>query len=220
MRLRRGAYVRGLVLLLLVAGGIAGLAGAQPAGRGAGQLPAAQPAHGRAGGEQPVPAVSGPIAADRFRSESDYAEVALPVRLRIPSLRVDSRLDRLGKQRDGTVAVPSSPHVAGWYAHGPRPGQPGPAVILGHVDSKAGPGIFAELAGAPDGTEIQVDRADSTTVTFRISRITRVPKDEFPTDLVYAPTLDATLRLVTCGGGFDRSRGSYRDNVIAYADPA
>ncbi|MBG0567117.1 class F sortase [Actinoplanes aureus] len=201
------AYLRGLLLLALVAGGLAGLAGAQPSGALS------------APGPEPAPQVTGPIAADRFRSESDYAEVALPVRLRIPELRVQSELERLGLQSDGAVAVPKDPHVAGWYEHGPRPGQPGPAVILGHVDSKAGPGIFASLAGAPVGTQVRVDRADGSTVTFRITRISRVPKDEFPTDLVYAPTLDATLRLVTCGGGFDRSRGSYRDNVIAYAEP-
>ncbi|MEU4421500.1 class F sortase, partial [Actinoplanes sp. NPDC024001] len=185
------------------------LAGAQAHG---GAAPAAGP--------QPAAEVIGPIRAEGFQSETGYAVVAPPVRLRIPALRVQSELERLGLQRDGSVAVPQSPHVAGWYEHGPRPGQPGPAVILGHVDSKSGPGIFAGLAGAASGTPIEVDLADGSTVTFRITRISRVPKDEFPTDLVYAPTLDATLRLVTCGGGFDRSRGSYRDNVIAYADPA
>ena len=159
------------------------------------------------------------VLADRFRSESSYDEVAVPVRLRIPDLHVSSRLDRLGLQSDGAVAVPTNPDIAGWFVGGPRPGQAGPAVILGHVDSKSGPGVFAALADARTGTEVHVDRADGSTVTFRIERIARVPKDEFPTDVVYAPTLDATLRLVTCGGGFDRSRGSYRDNVIAYAVP-
>jgi hypothetical protein len=192
--------VRVLVLVVLMAGALAAAEAPAPSG-------------------PPVAPLSGPLRADGFRSESGFDEVAVPVRVRIPDLRVTSRLDELGRQADGAVAVPEDPAVAGWYSGGPRPGQAGPAVILGHVDSRSGPGVFAGLAGAAVGTLVHVDRADGSTVTFRIGRISRVPKDEFPTDLVYAPTLEAALRLVTCGGGFDRSRGSYRDNVIAYADP-
>ncbi|MEU4691437.1 class F sortase [Actinoplanes sp. NPDC023714] len=144
--------------------------------------------------------------------------MADPVRVRIPALGVSSRLQWLGVLADGTVAVPDDPGIAGWWRDGPRPGEPGPAVILGHVDSRTGPGVFVALAGAAAGTSVLVDRSDGSTVTFRISGVSRVDKDEFPTGLVYAPTLDATLRLVTCGGGFDRSRRSYRDNVIAYAE--
>jgi sortase (surface protein transpeptidase) len=155
-----------------------------------------------------------------FRSARGYETVAEPVRLRIPVLRVDSRVQRLGLQPDGTIAVPARTDVAGWYEHGPRPGQPGPAVVLGHVDSREGPGIFIGLSRVRPGTLVRIDRTDGSSVTFRITEVTRVPKIRFPTDLVYAPTLDATLRLVTCGGSFDRTRGSYRDNVIAYAERA
>jgi sortase (surface protein transpeptidase) len=79
--------------------------------------------------------------------------------------------------------------------------------------------VFARLATVRKGARIRVDRADGTTVTFRVTSVSRVPKTRFPTDLVYAPTLDPSLRLVTCGGGFDRTRESYRDNVIAFAEP-
>ncbi|WP_229830785.1 class F sortase [Actinoplanes ianthinogenes] len=168
----------------------------------------------------PPPAVVGPLVADGFRSERTFPLVAEPVRLRIPALRVDSGLQPLGLRRDGTIAVPDRVEVAGWYRFGPRPGQPGPAVILGHVDSKTGPGIFARLSGLRAGALVGVERADGSSVTFRITGLSRVPKVEFPTDLVYAPTLDPTLRLVTCGGSFDAARGSYRDNVIAFADLA
>jgi sortase (surface protein transpeptidase) len=138
--------------------------------------------------------------------------------LRIPALRINTRLQRLGLQPDGSVAVPNRTDVAGWYERGPRPGQAGPAVILGHVDSSTGPGVFINLGTVRRGAVVRVDRADGTTVSFRITRLARVPKTRFPTDLVYAPTLDPTLRLVTCGGSFDRAQGSYRDNVIAFAD--
>nr|WP_232050577.1 class F sortase [Actinoplanes sp. OR16] len=174
-------------------------------------------------GPQPVrppEIVAGPVRADGFRSVSGDVVVADPVRVRIPALGVSSRLQRLGLLADGSVAVPDDPGTAGWWKDGPRPGEPGPAVILGHVDSRTGPGVFVALAGAGEGTTVLVDRRDGSTVTFRISGVSRVSKNEFPTGLVYAPTLDTTLRLVTCGGGFDRSRRSYRDNVIAYAEMA
>ena len=170
-------------------------------------------------------AAAGPPAGDRapaevFKSTRTYDEVALPVRLRIPALKVDAKIEKLGLQQDGAIAVPATTDIAGWYEYGPRPGQPGPAVILGHVDSQAGPGIFIDLYRARPGTLVRVDRADGSSATYTITQVTKVPKVRFPTDLVYAPTLDPTLRLVTCGGSFDRARGSYRDNVIAFATPA
>jgi sortase family protein len=197
------AYARLLSLLGLALTSITILGGAQPPSGSAAAVP---------------PAAAGPIAADSFRSARDYAEVAVPVRLRIPALHIDSTVERLGLQPDGTIAVPERTDIAGWYERGPRPGQPGPAVILGHVDSHTGPGIFIDLSKVRSGTVIRVDRADGTAATFRVTRVARVPKVQFPTDLVYAPTLDPTLRLVTCGGSFDHTRGSYRDNVIAFAD--
>ncbi|MFI7542656.1 class F sortase [Actinoplanes sp. NPDC049599] len=167
-----------------------------------------------------TPSARGPAPAESFRSARTYPTVAAPVRLRIRALHVDSKLQRLGLLPDGTVAVPERSDVAGWYRDGPRPGQAGPAVILGHVDSRTGPGVFIGLSRVRPGTLVTVDRADGSTVTFRVRTVAQVAKTRFPTDLVYAPSLDPTLRLVTCGGSFDRARGSYRDNVIVYADQA
>ncbi|MBU2664789.1 class F sortase [Actinoplanes bogorensis] len=172
--------------------------------------------HGSSPPVAPAPASSAP--ADDFRSSTTYEKTALPVRLRIPALHVDSPIIDLGLQDDGAVEVPESVHEAGWFDGGPRPGQDGPAVILGHVDSKAGPGIFAGLHKVKAGTLVEVVRADKSVAKFTITKVSRVEKTRFPTDLVYAPSLDPTLRLVTCGGTFDHAAGSYRDNVIAYAD--
>lgn len=164
----------------------------------------------------PAPA-GAPNPADSFHSVRTYADVPAPVRLRIPALHVDSKLIDLGRQPDGSVAVPPRTDIAGWYDGGAKPGAPGPAVILGHVDSKDGPGIFIGLHAVKAGTAIEVDRADGSSVTFAVTKVQKVRKTRFPTDLVYAPTLDPTLRLVTCGGSFDSAKGSYRDNVIAFA---
>lgn len=162
---------------------------------------------------------SSPVST--FRSVRSYADVAVaePVRLRIPALQVDSPLVHLGVAPDRTIQVPADYGTAGWFADGPRPGQPGPAVILGHIDSKAGPGVFFRLATLPLGADVMVDRADGSTIDFWVRGVQRVPKTAFPTDLVYAPTLQPSLHLVTCGGQFDHKAGSYLDNVIVYADP-
>jgi Sortase domain len=178
---------------------------------------AAEPTNGR--GQPATAPVKAPVA-DSFHSVRTFDQVAEPVRLRIPALHVNSTLDRLPRLADGTVAVPGTPDVAGWYEDGPRPGQPGPAVILGHVDSRKGPGIFFYLDQLKPGADVYVDRADGSTVGFRVTGVSRVPKTQFPTDLVYSPTLEPSLQLITCGGSFDYHARSYRDNVIVYTSPA
>ncbi len=159
-------------------------------------------------------------AAASFRSTRTYPAVAPPVRLRIPAAHVDTGLQRLGRAADGTINVPSRPGVAGWYAEGPRPGQPGPAVIVGHVDSVSGPAVFYHLSRLRTGDPAYVQRADGSTIAFRVTGMSQVPKTRFPTDLVYGPTLETSLRLVTCGGSIDPTTSHYRDNVIVFAAPA
>ena len=168
---------------------------------------------------EPARPAAAPVV-DGFRSARTYDEVAVPVRLRIPAIGIDTPLQRLGRRPDGMIAVPDSPNVAGWYAQGPRPGQPGPAVLLGHVDSVRGPGVFFRVEELSPSAVVYVDRVDGTTGSFRVVRVVKVPKTSFPTDLVYSPTLQPSLQLVTCGGTFDHRAGSYRDNVIVYAVPS
>ncbi len=160
-----------------------------------------------------------PAAADTFRSSRTYDAVPAPVRLRIPAVGVDTRLESLGRAADRTIALPSAPGLAGWYAQGPRPGQPGPAVIIGHVDWDHGPAVFHRLSELRQGAAVHVDRADGSTVRFRVTGRKQVAKSRFPTDEVYAPDLAPSLRLITCGGGYDRASRNYRDNVIVFAAP-
>lgn len=152
-----------------------------------------------------------------YRADTSYESVADPVRIEIPSLGVTSALEELGRNADGTVEVPGDWDTAGWYTGGAKPGQVGSSVILGHVDSKAGPAVFAEVHDLPAGAEIRIERADGTVATFVVERVEQHPKDDFPTADVYYPTLEPLLRLVTCGGSFDRDWGHYRDNVIVFA---
>jgi len=162
-------------------------------------------------------AASGVNAAGGFRSVRGYRATPVPVRIEVPSIGVASTLQRLGRAPDRTVQVPSRWEVAGWYAGGTRPGDPGSAVILGHVDSKSGPAVFYRLSELRRGDTVTIRRADGSSVRFVVQRTEQYPKDRFPTDEVYYPTLTPALRLVTCGGQFDHATGHYRSNVIVFA---
>lgn len=158
-------------------------------------------------------------AAATFRSVREYAGVAEPVRLRIPAAGVDSGLERVGLTAADWIAAPRQWQVAGWYEGSPRPGQKGTAVIVGHVDSRKGPAVFHALPELRIGSAVHVDRRDGSTVSFRVTSRRQVPKDSFPAEEVYAPTLQPALLLMTCGGVFDPARGHYRDNVLLTAVP-
>ena len=141
----------------------------------------------------------------------------LPAFLRVPSVGITSPLVQLGLNLDGTLEVPVDFATAGWYSGGPVPGAKGPSVIAGHIDSYEGPAIFSKLAEVTPGDEVYVTRTDGLRLSFQVDRIDQYPKSYFPTDLVYGSTSTAELRLITCGGVFDRKTGSYRDNVVVYA---
>ncbi len=181
----------------------------------------------RAGRDEPAPAASpstsvqaatGLEAARGFHSVRGYQATPEPVRVDISRIGVSTSLTRLGRAPDGTVEVPKSFAVAGWYASGTRPGDPGSAVILGHVDSKrGGPAVFYRLRELRRGDQIRVKRADGSWLRFMVERTEQFDKQRFPTDEVYYPTLTPGLRLVTCGGLFDPRTGHYRSNIIVFA---
>jgi len=140
-----------------------------------------------------------------------------PERVRIPAIGVDSALESLALDAEGALGAPKAYDHAGWYADGTRPGDVGPAVIAGHVDSHTGPAVFYRLHQLKQGDTIEVARSGGTTAKFRVLAVRKYPKKAFPTDEVYAPTPNAQLRLITCGGAFDQSSRSYVDNVVVYA---
>ena len=165
-------------------------------------------------------AASGLEAAQGFRSTRRFRPTPAPVRVEIPAIGVATRLQRLGRAGDGTIEVPHGPDkwdVAGWYKDGTRPGDPGSAVILGHVDSTSGPAVFYRLRDLRPGDPVLVERADGARLRFLVERSRSYPKTTFPTRDVFGPVPAAELRLVTCGGEFDRARGSYRDNLVVFA---
>jgi hypothetical protein len=140
-----------------------------------------------------------------------------PVWLTIPAIGVKAPIVTLGLNRNGTLQVPSSTTVVGWYTGSPRPGAIGSAVVAGHVDSRSGPAVFYWLRSMHRGEHIYVRRADGTLVVFTVTAVRMYAKAQFPTATVYGPVPDAELRLITCGGTFDYARGSYLSNVVVYA---
>lgn len=140
-----------------------------------------------------------------------------PVTVRLPSIGVESGLEPLRTDRSGRLRAPEAWQRAGWFAEGTVPGDVGPAVVAGHVDSPTGPAVFARLDELEPGDRVEVQLDDGATAVFAVDRSEVVAKDAFPTASVYGPTPDAQLRLVTCDGPYVRSSGGYQDNLVVYA---
>jgi hypothetical protein len=147
--------------------------------------------------------------------EAAAAVSGAPTRVRVAAIGLDSSLEAL-HIADGALVPPKTFDRAGWYADGTAPGDVGPAVIAGHVDSKAGPAVFYKLRELTAGDTIEVMRGGKV-LRFTVTRTAWYRKSKFPTEQVYGPTPDRQLRLITCGGVFDHRLRSYRDNLVVYA---
>jgi sortase (surface protein transpeptidase) len=171
----------------------------------------------------PVAAPSNPAPAPSAtpRPEPSGVPVLASDELSIPDIGVQSVLNPLGVDADGGLEVPArGPHYdeAAWFTGSPRPGETGPAVLMGHVNGRGGtPSVFFRLAELGGGDPVTVSRTDGTTATFEVYRTEQYPKDEFPTTAVYGDTAGSELRLITCAGSWDAAVGHYRDNVVVYA---
>lgn len=157
------------------------------------------------GGEGLTPAARTTLARSR------------PTRVHIPAIDVDSTLVGLGLQDDGRMEVPPGAFPAGWYTGAPTPGELGPAILAGHVDHGGVAGVFHRLRELEPGDTVEVTREDGTTAVFRVTRVEQHAKDAFPTASVYGDIDHAGIRLITCGGSFDRRARSYEDNIVVFA---
>jgi hypothetical protein len=157
----------------------------------------------------PVPPTTIPATPTVSRS--------VPVAVRIPAIGLDVWLTELGLNANGTVAVPTSVKVPGWFSPGPSPGQVGSAVILGHVDSSQGPGVFFQLRTLVPGDQIEVNLADGVVANFEVTSVVEYSKTAFPDQMVYGSSGSRDLQLVTCGGAFDPQTGHYLSNIVVYS---
>ena len=174
---------------------------------------------------QPPPSAAGnlepSLLGPRAVSTDQVLPESAPIAIEIPAIGVQSKLQYVGLTPENTMEVPQpGPHYdeAAWYKYSPPPGSRGSAVIVGHVDSvDGGPSVFFKLGDMGPGDEVRVRRADGHVAVFVVDGVRSFPKDPFPGLLVYGDTGQATLRLITCGGGFDDATGHYLENIVVFA---
>lgn len=217
---RTGRLATGAAVLLLVGGVTTVVLGLQPAPSG--------PPPGSAGIVAPAaiqetaPPSPSPTAPAPTRSAAPPLLLArsIPTRIRIPAIGVDSSLMQLGLNKDGTLEVPpyDKDAPAAWYRGSPTPGELGPSVISGHVNTfKAGPVVFYRLSQTKQGDKVTVQRKDGSTARFVVDRVVNVPKANFPTLEVYGNTDRSELRLITCGGEWNPKTRDFTSNTIVFA---
>jgi sortase (surface protein transpeptidase) len=141
---------------------------------------------------------------------------SLPVHLGVPAAGVDTDLITIGRQADGSIELPKSYDIAGWYTYSPTPGELGPAIIVGHVDSYKGLGVFWYLKDLKPNDQILVSRTDGSVADFAVTKVEEVSQDSFPTNEVYGPINYAGIRLITCGGEFSHATGRYNHNIVVF----
>ncbi|MFB7474504.1 class F sortase [Kitasatospora sp. NPDC056184] len=183
------------------------------------------PADGSAPGQAAPPAATAPAEADSAGAPAAPVEAApplnrsAPARLRIPQINVDAPFTELTLNPSGQLnpPPPDDKNLVGWYRDGVSPGERGAAVVAGHVDTSKGPAVFLLLSLMLPGNKVEVQRADGSVAVFAVDAVETFAKDAFPDQRVYGRTPDAQLRLITCGGTYDKKRRDYLDNVVVFA---
>jgi len=208
LRRRRTAWLAGAAVLLVLGAGLLATGSVERHRPLAGPV-ALHPSTGQATRSDTSPVTTPSATLQVARS--------VPVGLSIPALGLTVSLTTLGLNPDGTVQVPGDAVHPGWFRLGPTPGQIGSSVILGHVDSTAGPGVFFGLRNLTAGDRIDVSLADGGHVEFEVTSVASYLKSVFPAQAVYGSTGHSALQLVTCGGAFDSGTGSYLSNVVVYS---
>ncbi|MEV6332818.1 class F sortase [Streptomyces sp. NPDC051909] len=201
---RRGAW--GVIAVVL-------LVGVHLVRGGAGEWPADGP---------PQPAAAAAAAgraAAAAGAAADPLPASPPVRVRVPSVRIDAPVTRVGLDAEGWIEAPGAPYdrdLAGWFTGAVTPGERGTAVVVGHVDVPAGRAVFYDLGALAPGRRVEIARTDGRTAVFTVYGIEVVPKDGFPAERVYGTTGAPELRLITCGGRYAPGTG-YESNVVVSA---
>jgi LPXTG-site transpeptidase (sortase) family protein len=168
------------------------------------------------GGSNEITQVSALSSGSATVLPSKVMPKSLPVSLSIPAINLDTPLITTGQQSDGAIQMPVRYDVAAWYDKSPTPGERGPSIIAGHVDNWRGIGVFFRLKQLKYGDTFSVTRADGTTAHFTVLDVEEYSKEAFPSKEVYGGINYAGIRLITCGGTFNRQTGAYDDNIVVF----
>ncbi|WP_431931589.1 class F sortase [Nonomuraea jabiensis] len=182
-----------------------------PGGKGVPLTPA------RLDAPPPLPAV--PVVSPIPSAKAKAATRPRPTRIKIPKIKVNAPIGAVTVDSKGKLGTPplTRPNQTGWFKGSPVPGELGPSVINGHVSTRKGPAVFDRLRELAKGDQIYVYRSDGKVTRFTVSGIEQASKSTFPTSRVYGNTSNAQLRLITCGGVFNKTAHSYTDNIVVYA---
>lgn len=144
---------------------------------------------------------------------------SVPKRLRIAEIAVDAPFTALAIGPSGQLnpPPPDDTNLVGWFQGGVTPGERGTSVVAGHVDTKTGPAVFLQLSLLKPGSKVDITREDGTIATFKVDSVETFSKAHFPDERVYADTPSPQLRLITCGGEYDKKAKDYTDNVVVFA---
>lgn len=172
---------------------------------------------------QPQPQARAAVTAPAAPPKSHTTDLALPrsepVRISIPEIAVDAPFTPLAIGPSGQLNAPppEDDNLVGWFADGATPGERGTAIVAGHVDTKTGPAVFLRLDNLKKGSTVNITRKDGVVATFKVDSVETFSKAAFPSDRVYSDTPTPQLRLITCGGAYDKAKQDYVDNVVAFA---
>lgn len=166
-----------------------------------------------------APAPDASSAAPETATPGPSLPRSVPKRLRIPAIAVDAPFTPLSIGTSGRLDAPppNDKNLAGWFKDGVTPGERGAAIVAGHVDTTTGPAVFLQLRFLRPGSSVDITRADGTVATFKVDTVETFSKAKFPDKRVYADTPDAQLRLITCGGNYNKTVKDYEDNVVVFA---
>ena len=162
--------------------------------------------------------INGDVKAENVIQKSSYLDKSVPTSISIPNIDVEASVVKVGLEKDGSLETPDLfSDLVGWYEYGPTPGEKGPAVLVGHVDTYKGPSVFWNLSKLNKKDVIEIARKDSQVVKYEVTKIETYPQDRFLTEKVYGNIDHAGLRIITCGGAFNYVTGKYSHNTIIFA---
>ncbi|MEU1352228.1 class F sortase [Streptomyces sp. NPDC005775] len=183
--------------------------------------PAAAPAAAApaASASASAPAAGVPRQASPSPTTASALSRSVPTRLKIPAIAVDAPFTPLSIGASGRLDAPppNDQNLVGWFKGGVTPGERGASIVAGHVDTKTGPAVFLQLRFLRPGATVDITRTDGTVASFKVDTVETFSKAKFPDKRVYADTPDAQLRLITCGGDYDKKAKDYEDNVVVFA---